>query len=186
MPKIIFEIRQTPTSVFNNEQESWICMFLVWQMVFLRMQWPWIHIQRCASHTCPGRPDDLANSFSKSSADLICPSCLLMILAQKTQHESRQVGNALRVPCLGEKADIHMEVVKRHLQVAKDGESRDFGHRSCFGENQQPVWPEAQSVLDWLWVPDFPCLDLRPSSNQCVFQLLNAHASAPRDPRPVP
>lgn len=135
---------------------------------FLRMQWPWIHIQRCASHTCPGRPDDLANSFSKSSADLICPSCLLMILAQKTQHESRQVGNALRAPCLGEKADIHMEVVKRHLQVAKDGEGRDFGHRSCFGENQQPVWPEAQSVLDWLWVPDFPCLDLRPGSNQCV------------------
>lgn len=127
MPKIIFEIRQTPTSVFNNEQESWICMFLVWQMVFWECNGHGFIYRGVVyhTHTCPGRPDDLANSFSKSSADLICPSCLLMILAQKTQHESRQVGNALRAPCLGEKADIHMEVVKRHLQVAKDGEGRD-------------------------------------------------------------
>lgn len=133
---------------------------------------------------CTRRPDDLANSFPKVL--LVCLWCLLMILAQQTQCDSKAswqctMGTVFR----WEGRYSHGHNVRGSYKLPKMVKAENFGHVSWFRENQQPAWPEAQPLLDWVWVLDFPWPHLRlgcRGGSQAELGLLNACASAIRDP----
>lgn len=100
----------------------------------------------------------------------------------------RQAGNALWALCLGEKVVgrySHGHNVRGSYKLPKMVKAENFGHVSWFRENQQPGWLEAQPLLDWVWVLDFPWPHLRlgcRGGSQAELGLLNACASAIRDP----